>query len=103
MVDRRIREGVERPETVTIRFEGHEIPAVPGETVAAALWAAGEIVLRRSSGRGDPRAVFCNMGICFECLVRIDGRPVRSCMTPVLGEGMVVERGGIAEPGEAGS
>lgn len=103
MVDRRIRGGVERPETVTLRFAGQEIPAVIGETVAAALWAAGEIVLRRSSGSGDPRAVFCNMGICFECLVRIDGRPVRSCMTPVLGEGMVVERGGSAEPGEAGS
>ncbi len=103
MVDRRIREGVERPETVTFRFEGREIPAVIGETVAAALWAAGEIALRRSSGRGEPRAVFCNMGICFECIVRIDGRPVRSCMTQVIGEGMMVERGGIAEPGEGSS
>ena len=103
MVDHRIREGVERPGSVTFRFDGREVPAVIGETVAAALWAAGEIALRRSSGSGEPRGVFCNMGLCFECVVRIDGRLVRSCMTPVLGDGMVVEPGGMAEPGEGGS
>ncbi len=103
MADRRVREGVQRPGTVTLRFEGREIPAVIGETVAAALWAADEVVVRRSSVKGEPRALFCNMGICFECLVRIDGRPVRSCMTPVLGEGMVVMRGGRPAPEEAGS
>lgn len=94
MIDRRVDEGVERPETVTLRFEGCEIPAVVGETVAAALWAAGEVVVRHSSVLREPRAIFCNMGICFECLVRIGGRIVRSCMTPVDGPGMVVERGG---------
>ena len=96
-MDRRVSEGVERPETVTLRFEGREIPAVIGETVAAALWAAGEVVVRMSSVMREPRAVFCNMGICFECLVRLDGRLVRSCMTPVLREGMIVERGGAEE------
>ena len=88
---------MERPETVTFRFEGREIPAVIGETVAAALWAAGEHAVRSSSVKREPRGVFCNMGICFECLVRVDGRLVRSCMTAVLGEGMVVERGGSEE------
>ena len=103
MADHRVREGTQRPDTVTLRFEGRQIPAVIGETVAAALWAAGEKFVRRSTMLGEPRALFCNMGICFECLVCIDGRPVRSCMTPVLSEGMVVMRGGGPAPGEAGS
>ena len=103
MADRRVRDGVHRPDTVTFRFEGREIRAVIGETVAAALWAAGERFVRRSTMLGEPRALFCNMGICFECLVRIDGQPVRSCMTPILGEGMVVMRGGGSAPEEAGS
>ena len=94
MADRRVRTGVDRPKTVTLRFEGREIPAVIGETVAAALWAAGEVFLRRSSKTGEPRALFCNMGICFECLVQVDGRVVRSCMTPIVAEGTIVRRGG---------
>ena len=94
MTDRRVRSGVDRPETVTIRFEDRDVPAVVGESVAAALWAAGEVFLRRSSKTGEPRGLFCNMGICFECLVLVDGRVVRSCMTPVMGDGMVVRRGG---------
>ena len=90
MVDRRLRSGVERPETVTFRFEGREIPAVVGETVAAALWAAGEVFLRRSSKTGEPRALFCNMGICFECRVTIDGTPHRRACMEICRDGMEV-------------
>ena len=42
---------------------------------------------------GAPRAVLCNMGICYECLVRIDGAVVRACMTEIE-PGLKVERGG---------
>lgn len=101
MADRRVRSGVDRPQTVTLRFEGREIPAVIGETVAAALWAAGEVFLRRSSKTGEPRALFCNMGICFECLVQVDGRVVRSCMTTIVTDGTIVQRGG-RPPGDPG-
>ena len=94
MADQRVRSGVDRPQTVTFPFEGREIPAVVGETIAGALWAAGEVFLRRSSKTGEPRALFCNMGICFECLVRVDGRVVRGCMTPIVTDGMIVQRGG---------
>lgn len=89
--------GVRRPAVVAFEFEGHTLEGVPGETLAAALWAAGHRSVRRSSGDGEPRALFCNMGICFECLVRVDGRDVRACLAPVR-EGMVVERGGRPEP-----
>ena len=76
-----------------IRFllDGAPLEAYEGETVAAALVAAGRRGLRHTSRHGQPRGVFCGMGVCFECLVQIDGRPgVKACTTPVA-EGMRVE------------
>ena len=65
------------------------MPAIEGETVAAALTAAGITALRRTRG-GEPRGVFCGMGVCHECLVTVDARPgQRACMTEVR-EGMSV-------------
>jgi predicted molibdopterin-dependent oxidoreductase YjgC len=81
-----------RPQVV-FRFAGEEVTAAVGDTIAMALWAHGQSVLRRSSKLGAPRAVLCNMGICYECLVRVDGETVRSCTTLVQ-PGMVVEPGG---------
>ena len=73
----------------SIDFEGRAIPALEGETVAAALTAAGIAALRRARN-GEARGVFCGMGVCFECLVTVDGRPgQRACMTPVR-DGMLV-------------
>jgi hypothetical protein len=65
--------------------------AYEGETVAAALLADGRRAFRRTVRRGEPRGLLCGMGVCFDCLVRVDGRPnVRACQTPVA-EGMRVE------------
>ncbi|MEZ5964074.1 MAG: (2Fe-2S)-binding protein [Planctomycetota bacterium] len=89
MVDARIG-GTRRGERVTLVFDGREIEAHLGETVAMALWAAGVRGLRRSSAQGRPRGVFCAMGICYECLVDVEGSPVRACMQPVVGPRMVV-------------
>lgn len=82
----------ERP-AVEFTFAGQRVVAREGDTVAMALWAAGDVVLRRSSLDGAPRGVWCNMGICYECLVIVDGVTVRGCMT-VVRPGMHVERGG---------
>ena len=82
----------ERP-AVEFTFAGQRVVAREGDTVAMALWAAGDAVLRRSSRDGAARGVFCNMGICYECLVVVDGVTVRGCMT-VVRPGMRVERGG---------
>ena len=66
---------------IEIEIEGRLIPAIEGESVAAALTAAGVAVLRRARN-GEARGVFCGMGVCFECLVTVDGRPgQRACMT----------------------
>ena len=68
---------------VSIDFEGEPVPAIEGETVAAALAAAGITAFRRARD-GRPRGVFCGMGVCYECLVTVDRRPgQRACMTRV--------------------
>ena len=51
---------------VRLRFDGAEIEALPGETVAAAL-AAADIVTLRQARSGAPRGPFCGMGACFDC------------------------------------
>jgi D-hydroxyproline dehydrogenase subunit gamma len=77
--------------TVTIRFDGREIAARAGDSVAVALLAAGVASTRTTSVSGAPRGPYCMMGACFECLATVDGRPnVQTCMTPVR-DGMQVE------------
>lgn len=77
----RRRPGGRRGEAFTIAFDGRPIPAWPGESVAAALLAAGERCLRVAED-GGPRGVVCGIGVCWECRCVIDGRPnQRACMT----------------------
>lgn len=76
---------------VEIVFEGGPLRAVQGESLAAALIAAGRLD-QRGGRKGAAHGHFCGMGACFECLVRIDGVPgQRACMVPVR-RGMVVGR-----------
>lgn len=87
------RLGGDADPVVTITVDGEPVQARAGDTVAAALVAAGRLALRRTLRGGAPRGVFCGMGICFDCVVRVNGLDgVRSCLTPVA-EGMRVESG----------
>ncbi len=82
---------------VSFEFEGETVTAEDGETVAAALLAHGVRHVRDAVVSGRPRAPYCMIGACFECLVEIDGRPNRqACMTPVRA-GMTVRRQGGAD------
>lgn len=84
---------VKRGEAVTIQIDGQPVPAFAGETVAAVLMASGCRVFRHTPKAQAPRGLYCGMGICFECLVTVDGvANVRACLTPVRA-GMVVETG----------
>ena len=60
-------------EDVTLEVEGQPVAARIGDTLAAALWAAGFTGLRETA-RGDRRGLFCGMGVCNDCLVSVDGR-----------------------------
>ncbi len=55
------------------------------------MLAAGHVECRTTPISNSPRGPYCLMGVCFECLVTIDGIGNRQgCMTPVR-EGMRVE------------
>jgi D-hydroxyproline dehydrogenase subunit gamma len=78
--------------TVRLTFDGAPIEAREGESLAAALIAAGHTALRTTTVSGAPRGPFCMMGVCFECLVEIDGvGNQQACMLTVR-EGMAVRR-----------
>jgi glycine/D-amino acid oxidase-like deaminating enzyme len=78
-----------RGAAIRIRFDGHDIPALEGETIAAALSAADIVAFRRTTS-GAPRGLHCGMGACFDCVVTVNGRiGQRACMTKVA-DGMVV-------------
>ena len=68
----------------TVTFDGRPVEALPGQTVAAVLWSAGVTSWRSTRGEGRPRGVFCGIGVCFDCLVTVNGRPnQRACLVPV--------------------
>jgi len=90
--------GIERKAPIRLRVNGRSVAAIPGETVLAALTAAGFRVLKKSNVRGEERGPFCGMGVCYECLVTIDGMPKqRSCMVEVADDMEIV----IHEPAQS--
>ena len=81
--------------TVIINGKTHSVPE--GCTAAAALLLAEAIPTRTTPVSGAPRAPYCMMGACFDCLAEIDGAPnQQACLVPVR-EGMRIERqsGGV--------
>ncbi|MFK4102097.1 (2Fe-2S)-binding protein [Streptomyces sp. NPDC019531] len=76
--------GAEPGAAFAVTFDGREIEALPGQTVAAALWTAGVTSWRTTRGEGRPRGIFCGIGVCFDCLVTVNDRPnQRACLVPL--------------------
>ncbi len=95
-------DGVTRPDdSFHLSFEGRPVIAFPGESVAAALIAAGEAGLREA-GDSD-RGLFCGMGVCGECDVLVDGQPRRACMEKAQPGMSILRHPPIREPGTADS
>ena len=77
--------------TVHIVVDGHAVEAREGDTVSAALLASGRDVRRATAVSGALRLPYCMMGVCFDCLVTIDGVGNRQgCLVPVV-DGMQIE------------
>jgi predicted molibdopterin-dependent oxidoreductase YjgC len=70
------------PLVIELSVDGKPLRAPAGQSIAAALLASGRKSLRRSPS-GDPRGLYCGIGVCQECRVQADGRVVRACVTPV--------------------
>ena len=75
----------ERPvETVQIEVNGQRVQVRSDLTVAAALLITGTQSFRHTPVSGQPRGPLCMMGVCFECLVEVDGVPnQQACMRQV--------------------
>lgn len=82
-------------EKLTFSFDGEGVEGMAGDSVAAALVAAGITTLRTSPQGGTPRGPFCWMGVCQECTVVIDGVRRPACRTALVA-GMRVMPGTIA-------
>ncbi len=67
--------------TVKIEFNGSPLEVAADASLAAGLLAAGVKRFRNSHVSASPRAPYCMMGVCFECLVEIDGLSSQSCQT----------------------
>lgn len=81
-------------------FDGTEIAAEAGQSVGAALIAAGHLSWRTTRHGGAPRGVFCGIGICFDCLVVVNGRPnQRACQTEVRDGDAVSSQEGTGHDG----
>ena len=77
--------------SVPVTIDGRPFAARMGDSVAATLFAAGLKACRTTPVSGAERGPFCMMGVCFDCLVTIDGRPnQQGCLVPVR-EGMRIE------------
>ena len=81
---------------VGVRFDGAPLLLPLGANLAAALLAAGIERFRDTPVSGAPRAPFCMMGACFDCLVEIDGVQRQACMIEVA-EGLQIARAGSPE------
>jgi len=76
---------------VEFTLNGQSFRCPTGCTVAAALFLLGRRTMRLSARDGTARSLFCGMGICYDCVMRIDGQSnVRACQT-VVQPGMKVE------------
>ena len=68
------------PTPLTITVNGETASGIAGQTIAGVIMASGSLGFRRTSAHGRPRGVFCGIGVCFDCLVEVNGvRDVRGC------------------------
>lgn len=80
-----------KTDTVDITFDGRRFAVPAGINVASALLLSGVREFRSTPVSQSGRAPYCMMGICFECLVEIDGVPARqSCLIEVQ-DGMQIK------------
>ncbi|MGD8470399.1 MAG: (2Fe-2S)-binding protein [Desulfobacteraceae bacterium] len=80
--ERRVFKGVERGQPFEIEVDGQKITAYEGETIGAALLAAGRKTLRHTRKHEQPRGLFCGIGLCQECRMTINGIPnTQACQT----------------------
>lgn len=77
---------------VTVEIEGEQVHVPAGETVAAVVLATHLPYTRTTPVSGAPRTPLCMMGVCFDCLMEIDGIPNRQACQVRVEQGMRIRR-----------
>ncbi len=77
---------------VTVEIEGVKAQIPAGISVAAAVLRQNLDYVRTTPVSNSPRAPYCMMGVCFECLMEIDGEPNRQACMVTVREGMIIKR-----------
>jgi len=79
-------------EIVTVNIDGKDVQVPAGETVATAVLVSSVGYTRTTPVSGAPRAPLCMMGVCFECVMEIDGIPNRQACQVRVENGMRIRR-----------
>lgn len=73
---------VRRGDGFEVEVDGIPNQAFEGETVASMMLANRTRTLRKTRKTNEPRGLFCGIGVCYDCLVIVDGKAnIRACMT----------------------
>lgn len=89
--DDRIRPGKATPVTITV--DGEPATGITGQSIAGIIMAGDRLELRRTASEDRPRGVFCGIGVCFDCLVEVNGvQDVRACQRKA-NEGDIIDTG----------
>ena len=84
-----------RGEAISITIDGHKVEAYSGETIATVLLTSGHNIFQHTGEALLPRSLYCGMGICFNCLVTVDGVPnILACVTQATAGMSIETRGG---------
>lgn len=76
-----------------IAVDGRQITVRSGQTIGAALLQNGTRTLRRTRSGGEPRGMFCGIGMCFDCIVSVNDEPLQRACLRVAAPGDVVRTG----------
>ncbi|QIB65127.1 (2Fe-2S)-binding protein [Kineobactrum salinum] len=86
-----------KDKTVTIILDETPVEAGEGETIAAAILASSRPYTRRSLVAKSKRAPYCMMGVCFECLVEVDGIGYQQACMRQVRDGQIVRRHNVTQ------
>ncbi|NVO56608.1 (2Fe-2S)-binding protein [Rhodobacteraceae bacterium B1Z28] len=88
-------------ERVQLTVNGELIEAFVGQSVWSVMALNDQSITRRAALSAEARSAYCAMGVCFECMVEIDGFPNQQACLRRVSKGMVVTTQDITEMTEA--
>lgn len=84
--------GRDRQERIAITVDGEILTGPAGSSISGILLENGRDSWRTTSRDRRPRGIFCGIGVCYDCILAVNGvRDVRACQRRAE-DGDVIER-----------